>query len=277
MKKFLQLLIFTALTATFLNVRGAGFISDDSTRCKLLTDSFNTSFRNHNYEAALPVFRILFSVCGNMNKTILNRGIVIYKSLCADEKNIPAKGNCMDTLIAIYEKLHRIDPSGNTALNLAKSFSEKSDFIKAGTYFKEAMDLESDPFIKAEILMALAEHEAYRLHDFPSGRTDALRAMVLRPQWYKPYFFIANLYSTSAEACKKDDLKGQSVYWAAVDKLMDGIAADTSSKSKAEPLIAAYSKKFPDKNTLIKAGIKEGDIYFVKCWINEKTRIRIKL
>jgi tetratricopeptide (TPR) repeat protein len=113
-------------------------------------------------------------------------------------------------------------------------------------------------------------------NDLATARKYALEAAGLSPHWGSPYILIGNLYASSSYICKEDELQQKSVFWIAVDQFIKAKTIDTSLTVEANELISRYTQYFPDAEDAFFWGISEGQEYTVGCWINEKTRVRIR-
>jgi hypothetical protein len=108
------------------------------------------------------------------------------------------------------------------------------------------------------------------------ARKYALEAAGLSPGWGMPYILIGNLYASSSYICDEDELQQKSVFWIAVDQFIKAKTTDTSLTIEANELIRKYTQYFPDAEDEFFYGINEGQEYNVDCWINEKTKVRIR-
>jgi hypothetical protein len=113
-------------------------------------------------------------------------------------------------------------------------------------------------------------------NDFVTARNYALEAAGIKPGWGDPFILIGNLYATSSYICNKDELQQKSVFWVAVDQFIKAKNVDTSLAIRANDLISRYMQYFPNAEDAFFYGISEGQEYTVGCWINEKTRIRLR-
>jgi hypothetical protein len=118
--------------------------------------------------------------------------------------------------------------------------------------------------------------QSAKKNDLALARKYALEAAGLNPGWGKPYILIGNLYASSSYICNENDLQQKSVFWIAVDQFMKAKVIDTSLTLEANELIIKYTQYFPDAEDAFFYGINEGQEYNVDCWINEKTRVRIR-
>jgi hypothetical protein len=150
------------------------------------------------------------------------------------------KRGCQDSELfaSASESLYAIEPSALAAFNLAILFAQKEDFTKA--------------------------------------RKLALEAAGLRSGWGDPFILIGNLYASSSYICNKDELQQKAVFWIAVDQFINAKTIDTSLTDEANELINRYSQYFPNAEDAFFYGVQEGQEYSVGCWINEKTRARVR-
>ena len=150
------------------------------------------------------------------------------------------KRGCQDSELfaSASESLYAIEPSALAAFNLAILFAQKEDFIKS--------------------------------------RKLALEAAGLRQGWGDPFILIGNLYASSSYICNKDELQQKAVFWIAVDQFINAKTIDTSLTDEANELINRYSQYFPNAEDAFFYGVQEGQGYTVGCWINEKTRVRVR-
>lgn len=191
--------------------------------------------------------------------------------------NLFSKKGCNDA--AIYseaaEKLHKIEPTSKAALSLARMYNAKNSTSKANAFYNEAVDLESDNIKKASILVEYSDFAMRGLKNYAQARTYAQRAAAIRPDWGRPWMLIGDIYFSSSTTCS-DEFNGASVFWAATDKYQKAKSVDGSVAEEANRKIAANTKYYPKQEDVFFVGMKEGDSYTVKCWINETTTIRVR-
>ncbi len=110
--------------------------------------------------------------------------------------------------------------------------------------------------------------------NYPLARTYALSAIEQDPSSGVPYILIGHIYAAASKSCSEDEFEQKSVYWAAVDKFAKAKSVDASLTDQANELIETYKPHFPDNETIFFYGLKIGDNYTIKCWINEVTTVR---
>jgi tetratricopeptide (TPR) repeat protein len=128
---------------------------------------------------------------------------------------------------------------------------------------------------KAQITLIIAKiHFAY-LKNFPRARQYARRAAALRPGWGEPYMLIGTLYASSGPLCGPGrGWDSQVVVWPAVDMWEKAKSIDPGVAAKANQMISQYTQYMPSGGDIFQHLLKEGDPYFVPCWIQENTIIR---
>ena len=188
-----------------------------------------------------------------------------------------SKYECEDSelFVKTSEQLHSLEPSALSAHNLARMFIKKDDFDKASQYYEQAIDLETDSATLANY------YYEYANMAFAKGLNQKVRRLSYKslnynPKSGKPYILIGKAYAASADDCGENEFEVNAVYWAAVDKFQTAKNIDTAQdvRTQANKLILTYKEYYPNKENSFFYGVKTGDTYEVKCWINEKTIAR---
>lgn len=189
--------------------------------------------------------------------------------------NILERKKCTDSdlFFNATEKLHKLEPSAQSAYLMGMLNYNKKDFDKAIDYMQEAANLFEDNQDKIKALDILSGLY-FAQHNFPQARATAYKLLQIEPNYGKAYMLIGELYAASASQCTGDDLNGATVFWAAVDKYIKARSVDPSLEGEANAKIAQYSKHFPASSDLFFRDMQEGSSYTVGCWINETTTIR---
>ncbi len=177
--------------------------------------------------------------------------------------------------------LHRIKPTASSAFLMGRLENNQSNYRQAIEYFEQAVKLyeeKDDAEQQYRAYMLKSEIQYRQLRRYSQARTSALNASELKPDNGRPYILIGEMYASTAEDCGDDDFTERVAYWAAVDKFQQAKNVDSCPKiqERADQLIEAYSRFFPDLETIFFHGYEEGDTYRVQCWINETTRVRAR-
>lgn len=174
----------------------------------------------------------------------------------------------------VAERKYELEPNADAAHNLAKMFIKKKQFSKSKGYLEQAIELEQDQDIKADLHYKLANIHFYN-NAYASVKKHALKAASLRSAWGQPYLLIGKAYAAYSKKYGSKPIEHQYVYWVAVDKFKKAKAIDPECAEEANKQIATWSKYFPNKENAFFEGIKDGDIITVGDWINETTKARL--
>ena len=182
--------------------------------------------------------------------------------------------NCdkTDLYLAVAIKLHKLNPSPESAYFIGKRYLSDQEYSKAVSYLLEATKSEDTKSAQqaykylAQIMLKEGRGE--------QGRIYARKAIELDRTDGEPYMIIGYLYASAGKDCNANPLHAKAVYWVAVDQFAKAKAVDPSMASKANEMIREYSKLFPTSEDAFFYNVFEGDEYQVECWINETTRAR---
>ena len=169
-------------------------------------------------------------------------------------------------------KLQALKPSAESAANIALMAYNNGNYKEAATYYKQAIQLQTDDMKKADYYLGLALTQS-KLNQYSESRDNALKAEQLHSNWGEPYLLIGQIYAQSQDQCSNIKLPS-SVFWVAVDKFNEAKKVDPSVEEKANKLIITYSKYYPKKEDAFFQNVHQGDTYTVGCWINENTIAR---
>ena len=168
----------------------------------------------------------------------------------------------------IVEAYVNADPSPNAYVFYAKVLEERGQKSEALKYRNKAIDLETDPYKKAEYLYKIA-----RTMYGSQARSYARRALKHRPSMGHAYLLISRLYAKSANSCGTDEFSKRMVYVAAVNMARKAKSVDPSISSTANKYIKSYSASMPSKKLLFTMGLKSGTPHKIGCWIGETVRV----
>lgn len=176
----------------------------------------------------------------------------------------------------LFEKLAlayaEADPSPDAYTFVAGVKAKNGDNAGAEQMRLKAFELETDPLKKANYKLKFAQ-AARKRGQKAKARTLAREAIALNPNLGKAYLFIANLYATSINACGTNEFQKRMTYVAAYNKARRASAVDPSISSVAAKFMRNYKANFPSKKVIFTEGVKEGDAFKVKCWINENVKV----
>ena len=182
--------------------------------------------------------------------------------------------NCdkTDLYLAVAIKLHRLNPSPESAYFIGKRYLSDQEYSKATSYLLEAT--KSEDVNAAQQAYKYLAQIMWKEGRGEQGRAYARRAIDLDKNDGEPYMIIGYIYASSGKDCNVNPLHAKAVYWAAVDKFQRAKEVDPSLTAKANEMIREYSKLFPTSEDAFFYNVFEGDTYQVECWINETTKAR---
>ncbi len=236
-------------------------------------------------ELALDNVEKIFTACGAADCETLTD--IFEPKFSADRTNaellkniatILEKSNCTESglYLNVLVELFNIEPSADLAKNIAPLYHNTGDYNNSVSYFKKAIELETDNDTKAKLYVILAQIHSDNLKDYSLARNYAYEAIKLNNNFGEPYIIIGDAYIKSSENNGGSDFEKRTVYWAAVDKYQKAMAADPSISDKARDLISRYSDHFPLKEETFFQGYVDGQEYTIGGWINEKTVVRTR-
>lgn len=236
------------------------------------------------YDELKAQVETLFAQSGAADCQILSN--IYAPKLAANTTNLPwlkrvnrmlAKSDCgeSDLFYKSSEYLHKIEPSASSAFGLARMYMKTQDMDKAIGYFREAISLEENAENKAKYHNYLAMIYMSQ-RNYQAVRTEANKAIGLRPNWGAPYILIGKAYAQAASNYGSNEFEHKTVYWAAVDQFAKAKSVDGTSAAEATELINMYSQYFPNTEEIFFNTLQVGAAYKIEGWIGVQTTVRAK-
>jgi tetratricopeptide (TPR) repeat protein len=214
-----------------------------------------------NCENLIPLYKKDFEA--NKNDAVwLKRAVSrMYRKDCTDD--------------ALYEKLVKAydtaAPSADTKYYAGTLLFKKGKTTEALKYFKEAYDLETDPFKKAKIASKIGSN-LKRKGKYGQARDYFRKALKLNPSSGRPYLAIARMYAKSANSCGDSNFNKRAVYWLAAQEAEKASRVDASLKKAAAQDAANYRAKAPSKQDIFTKG-NAGQTIKIGCWIGASVTV----
>lgn len=169
-----------------------------------------------------------------------------------------------------------LEPSSQSMLYMYNKLVKAGDLNGANEYLEKAINLESDPVKKAQLIYRKA-NESYRASNYSEARKFAREAIALNPNYGKAYILIGKLYAGSGKLCGPGTgWESQKVIFPALDYFNKAKSVDDTVADEAQDLINKYWQYLPEKSELFMRGDKVGASIFIGCWIQETSTIRAK-
>lgn len=170
----------------------------------------------------------------------------------------------------LFEAQLALEPSADAYLYGGTLKQKAGDTNGAISDFNKAVDLETDPDRKSNILYKIAT--TLRNRSKSQARTYAMKAIDANPSNGKAYLLIANLYATSANDCGETPFEKRAIYWKAAEMARQAGRVDPSLSGRASRSAASYSAKAPSKTDIFNSGLAGQTISF-KCWVGGSIRV----
>lgn len=170
---------------------------------------------------------------------------------------------------------HRIEPTMESAVGMAKQALKKDDISTAIKYFQEAATMATEASDKAEIDLSIASLY-FKQRNYSAARTYAIKSTENNPNDGTPYILIANMYAADARNIYPNDpIMAQAVFFAAVDKLEKARSVDPGKASEINSLISSYRAHFPkNEDVFMHQDLEKGKTITIGGWIQERTTVR---
>ena len=219
----------------------------------------------------------------------LNNYLPLYKDAPEDCETIQLVlsrliwADCPESLDIISELKLAIDEhcivpvTASTHVRDAYEALRGAKYSEAVSSFQKAITEEDDVEKKADYALVIAKIYYSHLRDFSKSREFALLATTFKPSWGEPHILIGKLYASSGPLCGPGrGWESQVVTWVAIDEWERARAKDSRVSAEANQLINQYTQYMPNREDIFIRSLNVGDTYFVPCWIQRNTTIRIR-
>ena len=163
-----------------------------------------------------------------------------------------------------------LDPSADVYVYLGTLEAKNGDNKAAITDFNKAVELETDPYRKSNILYKIAT--IVRRNSKSQARNYAQKAINANPANGKAYLLIASLYAGSANACGTSAFEKRAVYWRAADMARKAGRVDPSLSGRASKSASSYAAKAPTKEMIFSSGMAGKTVSF-NCWVGGSVKV----
>jgi len=176
-------------------------------------------------------------------------------------------------VVAASAEMYKIEPSPESAHNVAIQFITMNDLEKAASYLKKALEgTEVDKGTRALWYYELAVVSNAN-KDFCDAIDYAREAIRLKNEYGKAYFLLGDVYIAYRDSLG-DDFQQRTAFWAAADKYRKAASADPSLAEDTRERLDEIAAQYPNKEDNFFLDLKEGDPYQVGGCINESTTVR---
>ncbi|WP_372756408.1 tetratricopeptide repeat protein [Mariniflexile sp.] len=166
---------------------------------------------------------------------------------------------------------HELSPSANSAFYLGILKDKEGKSNEAISFYKQAIDLETDNFKKSNLNNRIALKLKSR-GSYSQARSFFREALRLNPSNGRPYLSIAAMYAASANDCGDTNFNKRAVYWLAADEAQKAARVDPKLAGAAAQSAANYLAKAPQKAEIFSAG-NSGQVIKISCWIGAQVTV----
>ena len=176
--------------------------------------------------------------------------------------------------LPLAERVHRDDPSPESAYSLAMYLIKRNDLAGGGRYLKEALDLCGNCPDRAKFLLKLAQ-VSYAMGNSSTARGYANQVLQLEPRNGEAMIVVGDAISAQAGDCDVPQKWG--VYWLAYDHYQRAKSQDASVADKAGDRMARAAAHFPSKSDAFFHQLTDAQSFQVTCGgLSESTTVRTK-
>ncbi|WP_422857731.1 tetratricopeptide repeat protein [Flagellimonas sp. S174] len=170
----------------------------------------------------------------------------------------------------LFEAQLALDPSADAYLYGGTLKQKAGDNKGAIADFNKAVELETDPYRKSNILYKIAT--TVRRSSKSQARSYAQKAINANASNGKAYLLIANLYAGSANACGTTPFEKRAIYWKAAEMARKAGRVDPSLSGRANKSAASYAAKAPTKEMIFNSGMAGKTVTF-SCWVGGSVKV----
>ena len=188
-------------------------------------------------------------------------------------KDAQCEGEVLFSMIS--ERLYQLEPSAESAYNIARLYFKREDYVKAKSFYLESIKISTVDSLKAKYYYELGIVYNAFLKQPTEAVECADEAIKLKSDWGDPWILKGQAYILGKNLID-DEFMQQCVFWVAVDMFLKSKAVDPSVTEKANGLIKEYSNYFPSKEDVFFRTLANGQPYTVGGWINKSTTVRAR-
>jgi len=216
-----------------------------------------------NCEVIIPLYQKDFEEKKN-DAVWLQRAIdKLYSKECTDDP----------MFIKVVEQKNAIAPNASTAYYIGILKEKEGNMSEAETYFKQSIELETDPLKKAKTNKRIGE-KYYKRGSYSKARRYFRQALRLNPSDGSPHLRIAAMYAKSAPNCGDTNFTKRATFWLAADEALKAGRVDPRLRKSAQQYADNYNAKAPAKAEVFSSEYQVGDSISIGCWIGSSVKVR---
>lgn len=166
---------------------------------------------------------------------------------------------------------HELSPSANSAYYLGILKDKEGNSSEAISFYKQAIDLETDNFKKARLNKRIGLKLKAK-GSYGQARNFFRQSLRLNPSDGSPHLSIAAMYAASANSCGESQFDKRAVYWLAAEEARKAARVDPTLSGKSSQSVANYMAKAPQKSEIFSSG-RAGETIKIACWIGTSVTV----
>lgn len=227
-----------------------------------ISGSVDTEIGNRaTCEVLIPLYQKDFEENKNDTKWLQRAMNKMYSKECTDDP----------MFIKVVQQKNSIEPNADTAYYLGVLKEKEGKASEAEQFFKQSMDLQTDPLKKWKLVFRLAEKNKKK-GAYGKARQLYREALQLNPSNGTPYLRIAAMYAASAKNCGDTNFNKRAVYWLAASEARKAGRVDGRLKKATAQTVTSYTALAPDKSMIFTEG-NAGKSIRIGCWIGASVTV----
>lgn len=227
-----------------------------------ISGSLDTEIGNRaTCEVLIPIYQKDFEEFKNDAKWLQRAMNKMYAKECTDDP----------MFIKVVQQKNSIEPNADTAYYLGVLKDKAGQKSEAEQYYKQSMDLQTDPLKKWNLVYRLAENNRKK-GAYGKARQLYRDALKLNPSNGAPYIRISQMYAASANNCGDSVFNKKAVYWLAAEEARKAGRIDSRQSKAAAQNAASYEAKAPTKSEIF-SGSMSGKVINIGCWIGASVTV----
>lgn len=181
-------------------------------------------------------------------------------------------------------KINELDPTYESALDLAEFARSNANYSNAVKYYKQALNRASDDAQKKDLYLRLADMHI-NLKQLSTAKNYVQHALAIDPNDGHAYIKMATIYGSAVTQCtegRKLEAEDKVVYWLVIDYLNKAKNIDSSVSNTVNQQLSTYEAVAPNsEDKFFKLNLEngqkitiDGSLRSCYSWINETTTVR---
>jgi tetratricopeptide (TPR) repeat protein len=182
------------------------------------------------------------------------------------------------------QKINELEPTFDSALELAELAQSNANYAEADKYFNQALDRAEEEAVKRDIYLDLADANI-SMERLSKAKQYVQQAINIDPEHGNAYIKMATVFGAAITQCTQDrklQAEDKVVYWLVIDYLNKAKSVDSSVSNTVNSQLSRYEEVTPNtEDKFFTLSLEDGqsikvDSSLMGCYgfINESTTVR---